>query len=117
MFKRVRKPDVNGFYATGISASSLMMEEMVRVKINGRVIVLARSIEGVMAFDDFCPHGAASLSKGSLRNHRVCCPEHGYCFDIQSGQISWPEDEHYRLRVHTVMVEDGQIKLRLEGNG
>jgi len=90
---------------------------MIRVKINDRVVVLTKSIDGVMSFDDTCPHGAASLSKGSLRKYRVSCPDHGYCFDIQSGQIAWPEDEFYRLSVYKVKIEDGKIQLRLEGSG
>ena len=117
MFRRMRKPDLNGPYSTGISAESLGMGKMVRIKINGQAAVLTKSIEGVMSFDDACPHGAASLSKGSLRNQSVCCPEHGYCFDIRSGETAWPEDECYRLRIYTVKIEDGEIKLRFEGSG
>jgi 3-phenylpropionate/trans-cinnamate dioxygenase ferredoxin subunit len=105
--------DEDGFCSCEINALNLEAGQLKQVKITGRALVLARIGDEIFAFDDTCPHGAASLAKGSISRHKISCPDHGYCFDIRSGGLLWPENEHYRLRKHTVKVDDGQIKIRL----
>ena len=63
---------------------------------------------------DHRPHAAASLSDGSLSRWKVSCPDHGYCFDIRSGRITWPEDEFYRLKRYDVTVEAGEVRVKLD---
>ena len=112
MFRRKKTTDADGFLETGVEEEEIVEGQMVRVKAGGTAIVLA-SLDGtIAAFGDTCPHGAASLSAGSLRGRQVCCPEHGYCFDIGHGRIVWPEDEVYRLHRYEAKVENGRIKVR-----
>jgi nitrite reductase/ring-hydroxylating ferredoxin subunit len=113
MFKRKQGIDKIGYYSCGVSEQILQAGAMTKVKVSGRLVILTRVNGEVVAFDDTCPHGAASLAKGSLVGHKISCPDHAYCFDIRSGRIVWPEDENYRLRQYAVKLEDGEVKIRL----
>lgn len=114
MFRRKPAADSEGYVDSGLMMSALAEGEMTRVKVHGRALVLTLLEGAPLAFGDTCPHGAASLAQGSLRERQVCCADHGYCFDIVNGRLSWPPDGPYRLRLHSVKVEDGRIKVRLE---
>ena len=113
MFRRKKGADKLGYYSCGISSKILKAGELTKVKINGQVLNLTRVNDEIVAFGDTCPHGAASLAKGSLSGYKISCPDHGYCFDIRSGHVLWPEDESYRLNLYAVKVEDGEIKIRI----
>lgn len=113
MFTRKQKADKEGYYWCDVHLDDLEAGEMMKVKINGRAIVLSKYKDQIYAFDDTCPHGAASLVQGSLFTHKISCPDHGYCFDIRTGAIVWPEDELYRLHRYAVKVDNGRIKLLL----
>jgi nitrite reductase/ring-hydroxylating ferredoxin subunit len=114
MFRRKPPVDSEGYVDSGVVITTLAESEMTRVKLHGRVLVLTLLEGSAVAFGDTCPHGAASLAKGSLQGRQVCCADHGYCFDIVTGRLNWPPDEPYRLRLHAVKVEDGRVKVRLE---
>lgn len=114
MFRRRKAVDNKGFADTGIRAAALRAGEMVRVSVHGQRLILTL-LDGVpVAFSETCPHGAASLAGGSLRGALVCCPDHGYCFDMRNGRIDWPPDEPYRLPCYAVKVENGSVKIRPE---
>ena len=113
MFKRKQRVDKEGYYHCGVNVYDLEAGEMTTVKVNGRALIISKFNDQIYAFDDTCPHGAASLAKGSLSRYKISCPDHGYCFDIRTGGIIWPEDELYRLRRYAVKVDNGQIKLLL----
>lgn len=114
MLWRKEKPDQDGYYATAIAVGELEEGQMAQVKVGARRVVVARVEGELYAFDDTCPHGAASLGDGQLAGRQVCCPQHGYCFDVRSGALRWPEDEPYRLRRYELKVEGGQVKVKLE---
>jgi nitrite reductase/ring-hydroxylating ferredoxin subunit len=79
-----------------------------------RLILLTRWEGGVIAVDAACPHAAADMGQGTLHRWKLCCPDHGYCFDIRSGAITWPEDEAYRLRRYATREENGSIFVQLD---
>lgn len=112
MFKWKQKADEQGYSQTGIHVSTIESGRLTKAKVNGRDVAVTILNDQIIAFSDTCPHGAASLSKGSLSTHKICCSEHGYCFDIRTGNILWPQDEGYRLRLYHVKVVDGQVWLR-----
>ena len=46
-------------------------------KVNGRDVLVCRSIEGeLFAVEDICPHANACLSGGRFRNGFYACPHH-----------------------------------------
>ena len=74
---------------TAILAHSgeLEIDQMKLVHVNGRRIVLGRTAEGYVAFDDKCSHHGGSLAGGTMMCGRVQCPWHGSQFDVASGTV------------------------------
>uniref|UniRef100_A0A8C8FHL4 Rieske domain-containing protein n=1 Tax=Oncorhynchus tshawytscha TaxID=74940 RepID=A0A8C8FHL4_ONCTS len=60
---------------------------MMEVEVGLHNVLLVRS-EGIYsAIGNQCTHYGAPLSKGVLSGHRVRCPWHGACFNIQTGDL------------------------------
>ncbi|MCL4869513.1 MAG: Rieske 2Fe-2S domain-containing protein [Anaerolineae bacterium] len=79
-------------------------------QVGGHCLILTRLDGQVHAFSGRCPHASGDLSGSTISGKgRVDCPEHGYVFDIRSGRITWPEDEHYRLHKYPVEERDGVV--------
>jgi nitrite reductase/ring-hydroxylating ferredoxin subunit len=57
------------------------------VHVDGRRIVLARTADGYVAFDDRCTHRGGSLAGGTMICGTVQCPWHGSQFDVASGAV------------------------------
>uniref|UniRef100_A0A8C7L5F2 Apoptosis inducing factor mitochondria associated 5 n=1 Tax=Oncorhynchus kisutch TaxID=8019 RepID=A0A8C7L5F2_ONCKI len=81
---------------------------MMEVEVGRHNVLLVRS-EGIYsAIGNQCTHYGAPLSKGVLSGHRVRCPWHGACFNIQTGDL-----EEYPgmdcLPCHTVKVENNKV--------
>lgn len=89
-------------------------EQMLRVRAGKRTVLLTRWEGALIAVDAVCPHGAADLSEGALIRHKLCCPDHGYCFDIRTGAILWPEDELYQLKRYETREESGSVYVWLD---
>ena len=68
-------------------SGELEIDQMKLVHVNGRRIVLARTADGYVAFDDRCPHRGGSLAGGTMMCGRVQCPWHGSQFDVASGAV------------------------------
>ncbi len=113
IFGKKQRADAAGFVGTGVAATAVQVDTLTLVKVNGQRIVLARWENELFAFSDDCPHAAASLSDGSLNRWKVSCPDHGYCFDIRNGRITWPEDELYRLKRYELKIEGGEVRVKV----
>jgi nitrite reductase/ring-hydroxylating ferredoxin subunit len=111
MFRRKLPQGSEELADSGIEAAALQEGEMVRLKLRGESIALALVQGQLRAFTDVCPHGASRLSEGRILGDQVCCREHGYCFDLSNGRLSWPPDEPYLLRIYETSVEDGRVKI------
>uniref|UniRef100_A0A673XFP2 Apoptosis inducing factor mitochondria associated 5 n=1 Tax=Salmo trutta TaxID=8032 RepID=A0A673XFP2_SALTR len=87
-----------------LSTSVKMME----VEVGRHNVLLVRS-EGIYsAIGNQCTHYGAPLSKGVLSGHRVRCPWHGACFNIQTGDLEeFPGMDC--LPCHTVKVENNKV--------
>ena len=73
------------WYFAGLS-SDVRTGQMIRRVIAGQPINLGRNETGrVFATSDICPHRAAPLSKGCLKDGTVECPYHGWRFGIEDG--------------------------------
>jgi uncharacterized membrane protein/nitrite reductase/ring-hydroxylating ferredoxin subunit len=79
-------PDSDGS-AVVAHSGELEIDQMKLVHVNGRRIVLARTADGYVAFDDRCPHRGGSLAGGTMMCGRVQCPWHGSQFDVASGAV------------------------------
>ncbi|RKQ69158.1 phenylpropionate dioxygenase-like ring-hydroxylating dioxygenase large terminal subunit [Litorimonas taeanensis] len=73
------------WYFAGLSRE-IKKDKMVRFEIAGEAITIGRDKAGdLFALSDICPHRAAPLSEGQIKNDTVECPYHGWRFDIKNG--------------------------------
>lgn len=92
------------------AADELKVGQMKLLHVNGRRIVLARTAEGHVAFDDHCPHRGGSLADGVLACGTVTCPWHGSQFDVTTGAVSaGPADT--AIRTYRVEEANGRVRL------
>jgi nitrite reductase/ring-hydroxylating ferredoxin subunit/uncharacterized membrane protein len=92
------------------SADELRVNQMKLIRAGDRRIVLARTEEGYIAFDDRCTHRGGSLAGGVLICGTVQCPWHGSQFDARSGGVkAGPARE--RIPTYPVEQRDGKVWL------
>jgi nitrite reductase/ring-hydroxylating ferredoxin subunit/uncharacterized membrane protein len=95
------------------AADELKIDQMKLLHINGQRIVLGRTENGYVAFDDHCTHRGGSLAGGSMICGTVQCPWHGSQFDVQNGNVkAGPAKEN--INVYPVTENDGKLYLDLE---
>lgn len=69
------------------ACKAVALQSTFAFRIGMKKICLARTEEGLFAFEDACPHKLARLSQGRLTpNHAIVCYWHYYVFDIRTGQ-------------------------------
>jgi uncharacterized membrane protein/nitrite reductase/ring-hydroxylating ferredoxin subunit len=68
-------------------ADELEVDQMKLLHLDGHRIVLARTHEGYVAFDDRCTHRGGSLAGGIMIAGVVQCPWHGSQFDCKRGVV------------------------------
>ena len=73
--------------------------------VEGRVIALYHVDGEFFALDGVCPHQGGPLAKGTLNDHVVTCPWHGWQFDVRDGQ--------HQL---TPALQHATIQLKIEGD-
>jgi len=94
------------------AAAELKPGQMWLVKCGSRRLVLARTDNGLAAFDDRCPHRGGSLADGALVCGTVQCPWHGSQFDVTSGSVkAGPATEG--IATHSVEESGGEVRVRL----
>jgi nitrite reductase/ring-hydroxylating ferredoxin subunit/uncharacterized membrane protein len=90
----------------------LKVDQMKLVRAGDRRIVIARTEEGHVAFDDRCTHRGGSLAGGVLICETVQCPWHGSQFDTRSGEVrAGPATE--RITTYRIDARDGEVWLTL----
>jgi uncharacterized membrane protein/nitrite reductase/ring-hydroxylating ferredoxin subunit len=90
----------------------LKVNQMKLLRIDGRRLVLARTEEGYVAFDDRCTHRGGSLAGGVMIGGVVQCPWHGSQFDCVRGMVrAGPAEEP--IGTYRVSEKEGQILLTL----
>ncbi|MFO7445735.1 MAG: DUF2231 domain-containing protein [Ignavibacteriaceae bacterium] len=65
----------------------LKVNQMKLIHANDKRIVLAKTEEGYVAFDDFCTHRGGSLAGGVMICGTVQCLWHGSQFDVKTGMV------------------------------
>jgi uncharacterized membrane protein/nitrite reductase/ring-hydroxylating ferredoxin subunit len=91
-------------------AHELELNQMKLLHLKKKRIVLARTEEGYVAFDDHCTHRGGSLASGAMICGTVQCPWHGSQFDIKTGLAkAGPAKE--KINTFQILVEDGKVYL------
>ena len=92
------------------AADELGVNQMRLVRVDARRLVVARTEDGVVAFDDRCTHKGGPLSDGSLTCGIVQCPWHGSQFDVKSGGVKHGPAEA-PIQTYPVEERDGRLLL------
>jgi nitrite reductase/ring-hydroxylating ferredoxin subunit len=93
-------------------SDELEVDQMKLLRVDGRRLVLARTEQGYVAFDDRCTHRGGSLAGGVAVGGMVQCPWHGSQFDCRMGTvIAGPAKEP--IGTHLVSEKDGRVLLTL----
>jgi phenylpropionate dioxygenase-like ring-hydroxylating dioxygenase large terminal subunit len=90
-------------------SASLKVGQMLGLKVVGTSIVVFRTIAGLSAMLDRCPHRNFPLSQGRLVEGQIECPYHGWRFDAQGVCTSVPgctlgASHEERLKATTIKV-------------
>jgi nitrite reductase/ring-hydroxylating ferredoxin subunit len=86
------------------------------VRVDGRRIVVARTEEGYIAFEDRCSPKGGPLADGVLICRTVQCPWHGSQFDARTGAVkARPAKEP--IGTHRIERADGEVRLILDHAG
>ncbi|HET6778609.1 MAG TPA: Rieske 2Fe-2S domain-containing protein, partial [Gemmatimonadales bacterium] len=95
-------------------ADELKVNQMKLLYIDGRRLVLARTEEGYVVFDDRCTHKGGSLAGGVMIAGIVQCPWHGSQFDCRTGRVKAGPAEQ-PVESYSVREDQGRILLTLRG--
>lgn len=86
--------------------------ERKRIEVNGQRISIFNIDGNYYAIIDTCPHKkTAPLIRGTLDGVAIKCPNHGYRFDLKTGECNISPD--FNAKVFPVRVEDDEIFLEL----
>lgn len=85
------------------------------VNLDGHVIALFQTPEGIFAVDNRCPHMGFPLDRGTVKDCILTCHWHHARFDLHSGGAfdPWADD----VRAFPVKVEDGDVWIDLAPRG
>lgn len=94
------------------SVDDLKVDQMKLFRIGSRRVVLARTEQGYVAFDDRCTHKGGPLSDGSLACGTVQCPWHGSQFNVHTGGVKHgPAEEG--IATYSVEERGGRVFVTL----
>jgi nitrite reductase/ring-hydroxylating ferredoxin subunit/uncharacterized membrane protein len=103
--------DPRGAVTVG-SDDELKTNQMKLLRFGDRRIVLARTEDGYVAFDDRCTHRGGTLAGGTMSCATVQCPWHGSQFDVRSGEVkAGPAQED--IRTYPVEARGRDVVLLL----
>ncbi len=107
------KEDDLGKHRTRVEAAmadELKTDQMKLLHVNDKRIVLARTDDKYVAFDDHCPHKGGSLAGGVMICGTVQCPWHGSQFDVNTGAVkAGPAKEG--IETYRVEEEGGKVYI------
>jgi len=84
--------------------------ERKRIEVNGQRITVFNIDNIYYAINDTCPHkGTAPLMRGTLDGLFIRCPNHGYRFDLKTGDCNI--SPVFKTKVYSVKVENNLILL------
>jgi nitrite reductase/ring-hydroxylating ferredoxin subunit/uncharacterized membrane protein len=94
------------------TSDELKVNSMKLLHVNDKRIVLARTEDRYVAFDDRCTHKGGSLAGGSTMCNVVQCPWHGSQFDLTTGTVKEGPAKK-SIKTYTVKETEGKIILVL----
>jgi len=111
-WKEARVDARPGVPVTVATADELEVNQMKLLRVGDRRIVLGRTEQGYVAFDDHCTHRGGSLAGGVLICGTVQCPWHGSQFDVRAGTVKAGPAEQ-SIATYRVEEHDREVRLTL----
>ena len=94
------------------SVDDLKRDQMILIHASGKRIVLGRTEERFVAFDDHCTHKGGSLADGVMICGTVQCPWHGSQFDVTTGAVkAGPASD--RINTYRIEVVNNTVYLHV----
>ena len=84
---------------------------VVKVTAGEEELALAHVDGEFYASQHHCIHLQGPLGEGSIDDHVLTCPWHGWQYDVRTGENEF--DRAIQLRTYEVRVEDGDVKIAL----
>ena len=98
-------------WARAASLDALKDKGRLVFRKSGRQIALFDTQEGVLAFNNRCPHEGYPLREGSLDDHCILtCNWHNWKFDLRSGRNLYDGEG---LRTYPVEIRNGEVWIDL----
>jgi nitrite reductase/ring-hydroxylating ferredoxin subunit len=79
--------------------------------VEGYDIAIFNTGDDVYAIENRCPHMGAELSDGELVSNSVCCGDHGWIIDLQTGEVK--NREGIQVATFPIVVENGEVFIQL----
>lgn len=95
-----------------VDTGNLEVDQMRLLRVGGKRIVIGRTADGYVAFDDRCTHRGGSLAGGAMICGTVQCPWHGSQFDVATGEVKAGPAQ---TPIDTYRVERTNGKLEIFG--
>jgi len=92
------------------AADELKVDQMKLIHAKDKRIVIARTAQGYVAFDDHCSHKGGSLAGGAMICGTVQCPWHGSQFDVETGEV---KEGPAQNKIETYQVKEAEGKVYL----
>jgi uncharacterized membrane protein/nitrite reductase/ring-hydroxylating ferredoxin subunit len=95
------------------ATNELKANQMKLIHADKKRIVIGKTENGYVAFDDHCTHKGGSLAGGTMICGTVQCPWHGSQFDVNTGIVkAGPAKE--KINTYSLSEKDGKIYLNLK---
>ncbi|RXF72474.1 DUF2231 domain-containing protein [Arcticibacter tournemirensis] len=108
---REARLDVSDGLVEAAEAGELKEDQMKLLLVGNKRIVLGRSENGYVAFEDRCSHKGGSLAGGTMICGTVQCPWHGSQFSTETGEVkAGPASQ--KINTYPTMQMDGKIYVR-----
>jgi nitrite reductase/ring-hydroxylating ferredoxin subunit len=85
--------------------------EMRPFTVEGYSLVIINTGTDVYAMENRCPHQGAPLSEGEIVDDCVCCHEHGWLVDLDTGMVLNRDGE--MAATFPVTIKDGDVYVQL----
>ena len=101
---------MHGYIAVA-GANELKPDQMKRVQVDGKRLLLCNSNGNLYCVDEMCSHEDYSLYLGCIKDGKIKCSLHGSYFDLVTGKPTCdPADE--AISTYPVKVDAGMVWVK-----
>ena len=84
------------------------------VRVEGRTLAMFKIGDEIFAMDNYCLHRGGPLGEGSLKDHGVTCPWHGWSYDVRTGAFN--VITALKVKTYPVRQEGDSVFVEFDGN-